>query len=589
MRGDGFLTLAGMAAKNLARHRVKTVITVIAVAVSAALYIFMDAWLLGMNLDSRRNIVNYETGAVKVQKEAYFQREEDLPMYESFSGWEPLAKALETAGFRAAPRFVFAGTMYSLSGSAPVVINAVDPGRDEAMLRYPEYVESGRMIRGGRQEILLGTLAAEKLRVGIPGRCQSAEFEELLSLAPSGEDAAFIRSLYVPWGGAPKSGGAFAPKVDQAILEDRLVLRPDVTEAERDRFWKLLADSGRNDVRIATTIDTAELPESIDASRFEGDLLSQAGEEGAAALAAAYEKDGEGEIYRLREGVASPGGGLSGESGSAGSRALRVLLDLGYPQAVRHVNQLIDAVVVGVLNAPNPALNGNVAWIPLDSLQDDSGLALSGAVTEILVRSAAARDEGLPGAAESPQAVRSALERGLAGMNLSLDPELSVRSWKDYVPDYFAAAAGDQVSSRLMIFFLFVLSFIGIANTMLMAILERTKEIGMLRALGMTDRQLLLTYVTEATLIGLIGSALGAALGCLLNVPMVLVGVDYSAMTEAMNGDIGYRVATYFRSAWNFPTVAYTFAGASIISGLMAVPPTLRALSMPVTESLRFE
>lgn len=577
MKRDEFLTLAGMAAKNLARHRVKTIITVTAVAVSAGLYIFMDAWLLGMNLDSRRNIVNYEIGAAKVQKEAYFQREEELPMYESFTGWEPLAAALDSAGYRSAPRFVFAGTLYSLLGTAPIVFNAVDPLLDEALLRYPEYVTEGRMIESGRQEIIIGTIAAEKLGLGIPDRCQSAELEEMALSSGNEDNAAFVRSLYVPWRGIGKDGGMFAPKETEAALNDRMILKSDASAADVSRLWSILAETGRNDVRVSTTIDIAELPETIDVSRFERDLLPPADVAGRDALAASYEKDAGAGVYRL---VAND---------TVKARALRSLLDLGYPGAVRHVNQLIDARVVGVVNAPNPALNGNVAWIPLDSLQDDSGLALQGAVTELLVRSATARDEGLPGEFESPESIRSALEAALAASVHTLDPELSVRSWKDYVPDYFAAAAGDQVSSRLMIFFLFVLSFIGIANTMLMAILERTKEIGMLRALGMTDRQLLLVYVLEATFIGLLGSAIGALLGTLGNVPMVLVGIDYSAMTEAMNGDIGYRVASYFRSAWNFPTVAYTFVGASLLAGTMAVPPTLRALSMPVTESLRFE
>ncbi len=584
MKADSILTVCGMAAKNLSRHRVKTVITVTAIAVSVSLYIFMDAWLLGMNLDSRRNIVNYETGAAKIQGDAYFAREDELPMYESFRGWEPIARALEASGYRAAPRFVFTGTLYSRGGTAPMVMNAVDVEAETAMLRYADYVESGRMIRPGRQEIALGALVADKLRVGIPSRCSSEDLEtDLVAAAQTPQDADFIRSLYVSWRSLGKSDGAWAPKESEAALDDRMALRPDVTAADRARLWDILASSGRNDVRVSTTIDAAALPDSIDAPRFERDLYESAGAETRADYDALYRLNPDTRSYELM-----PEGSFPGD-GPARSRALRAMLDAGFPGAVVHVNQLIDAVVVGVVNAPNPAINGNMGWIPLDSLQDESGLMLDGAVTELLVRSATARDEALPGAFEAPETIRAAVDAALAKAGSAFPAGLSVRSWKDYVPDYFAASNGDQVSSRLMIFFLFVLSFIGIANTMLMAILERTKEIGMLRALGMTDRQLLFSYAFEATLIGVIGGAIGAVLGCLLNIPMVLVGVDYSGMTSALNGDIGYRVATFFRSAWNFPTVAYTFVGASILSGLVAIPPILRALSLPVTESLRFE
>jgi ABC-type lipoprotein release transport system permease subunit len=166
---------------------------------------------------------------------------------------------------------------------------------------------------------------------------------------------------------------------------------------------------------------------------------------------------------------------------------------------------------------------------------------------------------------------------------------LSVRGWEAYAEDYLAAAAGDNISTRIMIVFLFVLSFIGIANTMLMAVLERTKEIGMMRALGMTDGQLLLSYAIEAGMIGLLGSLAGVALGCLINVPMVEYGVDFSSMSKEMGGDFGYRVAALFRSAWNPATIAATAVAATLLSALMALPPTLRALRLPVTESLRFE
>ncbi len=51
MSAAGFRDIARMSLRNLSRHRTKTVITTIAVAVSVALYIFVDSLLLGMNLD----------------------------------------------------------------------------------------------------------------------------------------------------------------------------------------------------------------------------------------------------------------------------------------------------------------------------------------------------------------------------------------------------------------------------------------------------------------------------------------------------------------------------------------------------------
>lgn len=576
MKAAGFLALAGMAFRSLGRHRVKTVITTVAVTVSVALYIVMDAWLLGMNLDSRRNIVSYEIGAAKIQSRAYFERKDELPMYEGFGGWEALAGDLAEAGYDSAPRFVFSGTLYSRSGTAPIVFNGVEPERDARLFRYPDYLEAGRFIRGGRAELAVGTMAADKLRIGIPRRPTKAEFEsEILPAASNADEAAFIGSLYVPAPLQTKARSAWNVfSVEEPSLpadNGRLALKEDCSAAETRRLWDILAASGRMDVRISTVIDMKAAPLAVSKNKFEADLLPSLTAEGRDAVRSAYVLDEATAAYLL-----------STEDEALLASILEAMVAAEFSGAIRHVNQLIDAVVVGVVNSPNPKTNGNVGYMPLDALQDETGLMLGGQVTELLVRKAGADDARLPGKTESPAAI-------LAALGATLPVDLEVRAWPDYVADYLAASAGDNVSTRVMIVFLFILSFIGISNTMLMAILERTKEIGMLRALGMSDGQLVLAYVMEAGLVGFIGSMAGILIGCLVTIPMVRYGIDYSGIAKEMGGDFGYRITAFFRSAWNPPVIAGTGVAATALSALAAIPPLLRALRMAVTDSLRFE
>jgi ABC-type antimicrobial peptide transport system permease subunit len=124
---------------------------------------------------------------------------------------------------------------------------------------------------------------------------------------------------------------------------------------------------------------------------------------------------------------------------------------------------------------------------------------------------------------------------------------------------------------------------------MLMSILERTKEIGMLRSLGMTDRELIITYMTEAGFVGLIGSVIGIVLACLINIPLVNPGLDLSAMFEGTNGNTGYRIASIFRSTWRPLVIIGTGVGATLLSAIMAFLPVRRSIKKPVAESLRFE
>ncbi len=574
MKMQELTMLTGMAFRNLGRHRVKTVITVLAVAVSATLYIFMDGWLLGMTLESERNIVAYETGAAKIQTQAYFEKKDDLPMYESFGNWESLAKVLEEAGYDSAPRFVFTGTLHASNGSAPVLCTGVDIEREKRLLRYPDYLDSGRFPAPGAYEIAVGMFTADKLGLAVPRHMDAEKFDGFVeTIAPDVADASFIRNLYETR--EPANGKKRPFDGDGDVPRRPLVyLSSDATREDIDRIWDWMGKAGLLDVRVFTTIDIKALPERIDASRFTEDILPRFPAGDRAFLETVYEADPVlGDYFLVETGTENA------------DKALALLLESDYTGAVRHVNQLISATVTGVVNSPNPKNNANTVYIPLDSLQDNAGLQLGGEITELIIRRAEANDASLPGKFESPETIRAVFDKS----SVPLPENLVVKGWQDYVRDYFSASAADQVFTRIMIFMLFLLSFLGISNTMLMAILERTKEIGMLRALGMTDGQVLFVYALEASFIGMIGGFFGVLIGCLINIPMVTIGIDYSAMTEALSGDIGYRVAAFFRSAWNVPVIIGTFFAATIVSGVMAVLPTRRALRIPVTESLRFE
>jgi ABC-type lipoprotein release transport system permease subunit len=565
-----FIELTRIALRNLARHKVKTVLTVAAVSISVGAYIFMDGWLTGMNIDSLRNIANFEIGAAKIQTAAYYAKKDDLPMYENFENWEQSAAALDRAGYDSAPRFVFTGTIYSESASAPMTFIGCDPTAEAELLHYPEYMESGRYIKGGAFEIVLGAVTADKLKVGIPQRPAREDLDEILAGLPPG-DRDFVRNLYED--APPPREGFFAPSAGRMGAERRS-LKKNIPPADLDRYWRLLADTGRMDVQISTVIDMKAAPLSIRKEKFDADLEPVLSGEEQELFRRAYEFDELTETWYLVS-----------EDGALQEQILAAMIRSDYAGAVRHVNQLISAAAVGVVNSPNPKTNNNTVWIPLDVLQDEAGLMLEGRVTELLIRAKDADSAKVPGKTEEPVSIKAALTE----VGYVLPAELDIFPWQGYVQDYLGASGGDDISSRVMIVILFILSFMGIANTMLLAVLERTREIGMMRALGMTDGQLIAAYMMEAGMVGLLGSLAGTALGCLFNIPMVKYGVDFTAMTDSMGGDIGYRVTGIFRSAWNIPVIVSSGILAAVLAACTAFFPTRRVLKAPVTESLRFD
>ena len=583
-----YTELSKLALRNLSRHKLKTVITVFAVTVSVTLYIFMDGLLSGVNADSRRNIVNYETGAAKLQTKLYFEKKDELPSYESFSGWETYADILDKAGYYSAPRFVFSGTLYSKSGTAPVIFHGVEPESEAKVLRYTGYIEAGRYIQNGAVEIALGISAAEKLKVGIPMRPLIQDLDELIEEAAADrEERDFISSLYEP---LVFKGGFFSPDPSQYVAAiERMVLKKNISPEAMERYWNILERSGRNNVQIGTVIDIKAAPEKIRRDKWEGELMPALSAEDRLLMEEAYQYESMMDTFLINEEIEADSIKMA--------RVLEAMIRSGFSGAIRHINQVFSAVVAGLINSPDPVTNSNVAYIPLDVLQDEGGMMLEGNVTEILIRSKDRKEADLPGKNESAAAITAALEHGFADRGQyrygqdGLPQELAVFTWRDYVQGYLGLESVNNYGIRAIMGLLLLLSFFGISNTVLLAILERTREIGMMRAMGMTDGQMIKVYMIEAGFLGLFGSVFGIIAGCLINYPLVKYGIDLSAMSDSVGGDdsLGYRVASLLRSMWNIPVIAGTGAIATIIASIMAFFPARRAVKMPITDSLRFE
>lgn len=126
---------------------------------------------------------------------------------------------------------------------------------------------------------------------------------------------------------------------------------------------------------------------------------------------------------------------------------------------------------------------------------------------------------------------------------------------------------------------------IGIANTMTMAILERTREIGLMKAVGATNRDVLAIFLGEAAGIGFLGGLGGVLIGWLLGQGLNVLGLVYLAQQSSQTGGLPPSVAVY-TPLW-LPLFALAFATLiGIISGLY---PALRAATMMPVAALKYE
>ena len=109
-----------LAWKNLSRHRRRTVITAGALAVSVAMFIFMDSMLRGIDTESQRNLVWYETGSGRVVSAAQYRDLRKVELEHEIVDYRPLGAWLSERGVANTPRISFTGELFFGEGALPV-------------------------------------------------------------------------------------------------------------------------------------------------------------------------------------------------------------------------------------------------------------------------------------------------------------------------------------------------------------------------------------------------------------------------------------------------------------------------------------
>jgi putative ABC transport system permease protein len=127
---------------------------------------------------------------------------------------------------------------------------------------------------------------------------------------------------------------------------------------------------------------------------------------------------------------------------------------------------------------------------------------------------------------------------------------------------------------------------IGIANTMAMAILERTREIGLMKAVGATNRDVLGVFLGEAAGIGFLGGLGGTLLGWAGGQALNVVALAYLAGQAADSGGAPPPSVAVFTPTW-LPIAALVFA--TLIGLLSGLYPALRAATLAPVDALKYE
>jgi len=132
---------------------------------------------------------------------------------------------------------------------------------------------------------------------------------------------------------------------------------------------------------------------------------------------------------------------------------------------------------------------------------------------------------------------------------------------------------GIQIFVILIAFISIAVGSIGIINTMTTSVLERSKEIGIMKAIGAKNSDIFLQFFFEAGLLGLIGGVIG-----------ILIGMGLGILgTNIINDYLGATVAPQI----NFALVGLSLLGSFLIGSIAGVIPALRAANQNPVEVLR--
>lgn len=225
--------------------------------------------------------------------------------------------------------------------------------------------------------------------------------------------------------------------------------------------------------------------------------------------------------------------------------------------------------VVGVFRSGLDAVDRSRVFVNAEDLQ--KMLLLRGKAHEIAIR------------VENPREA-DAVARELA-VKLGTDGTREVLSWSQVRPDIMALIASNQALMGSLVFIVFLIAGAGVLNTMLVSVMERQKEISLMKALGQAPRRIVALIVLETLLLTAAACAAGLVLGGLGTWYLYHHGIDVSGFGGFSMS--GVNMATVLRANLTPESALIPLASLLVVSLLAAWMPARMAARVAVATGMR--
>jgi len=254
-------------------------------------------------------------------------------------------------------------------------------------------------------------------------------------------------------------------------------------------------------------------------------------------------------------------------------------MEIGYPIRLQFTGkmgyeEILDTRIVGIVKSESNMVNLYGVFITLDTAE--YYLQMDGAVTGYAVK--------VPDN-------RKGTER-LQELRRRLPEEFRLLGYEEIAADFVSMQQMEDSFVYLFYLLIFIIAAVGVSNTMMLAIFERRREIGMMRAQGFSDRKVRRMFLLEAGGIGLMGTVGGLALGALVNIPLVNRGINYGMLLETQGDVVDFGsivIDAYLKGVWSPGAFVTGAVIAILVSSLVAWFPIHRILKKSIPDNLRFD
>lgn len=227
--------------------------------------------------------------------------------------------------------------------------------------------------------------------------------------------------------------------------------------------------------------------------------------------------------------------------------------------------------VAGTFKSGLPAIDQGMVYIPIATAR--AWLGAPGAATTVAVLLRSSRATG-----SVARAVRRLLPAGLA-----------VLSWQEAAPALDSAVRIDDWSGYAFLLILFAIVVLAILNAVLMSVLNRNREFGVLQALGLTRRETGMVVFTEGVVLTTLSGVLGTAVGFGVTWLFWRHGLDLSSL---MKGDVSFSgalVSPILVPEFRASQAGLCLAATLLIGVLASLYPARQAGRIDVAEAMKFD